>query len=528
MKNLLVLFFISFSFLTSVKSQSTINNLDFEDSTFNNWLITTGTVHVIGSPPAHPFVLLDTGVKDSLIYNRASHLINDSIKFDLDVPVIPVLCPFTNSHSVRLGNYRAGGQAERMITIINVTVADSLLDFYYAYVGFDPSHPLNEDPYFFFEILDSSGGSLTLIDSIFVKAGSPSLTATGFMMSWKYKNWSIKQFNLSAYAGQKIMIRLTNGDCGYGGHEGRSYFDFSMNKKVTANSIVLCDTDSVLFAGNYITTSGFYYDTTWVGGVVDSVSVLGVEVLNQDSILPSLSSINLNLCQGDTLNATCSVSDFGNDSTVYEWFVNGVSSRSYDSVFKKQMNVSGTFSIFCKMHNFSSICEKVEFSDTISVKVYSNPSVNLSILGADLKATATGGVKPYIYKWYIWNSILTSATDSIYTPIYNGDHFIVIVDSNGCPATDSVTGYRVGLEEMISINKLNFYPNPTKDIIYLQLNPTEKGILKIYDVNGKIVKQISVNKVNNRIDVKKLSKGIYYLSLELENGENIVGKVVLE
>lgn len=79
----------------------------------------------------------------------------------------------------------------------------------------------------------------------------------------------------------------------------------------------------------------------------------------------------------------------------------------------------------------------------------------------------------------------------------------------------------------------NFYPNPTKDQITLEINATNKGIanLTIYDLTGKKVGAKSYNLDNGMNQVKfnlpELSSGIYLCTI-LMDGAHIERKFVVE
>ena len=66
----------------------------------------------------------------------------------------------------------------------------------------------------------------------------------------------------------------------------------------------------------------------------------------------------------------------------------------------------------------------------------------------------------------------------------------------------------LGIDDIESYSVF-IYPNPTKNILYLEgnLNPVN---ISIYDLLGK--KVISTNNTN-RIDVKSLTKGVYFISI---------------
>ena len=82
----------------------------------------------------------------------------------------------------------------------------------------------------------------------------------------------------------------------------------------------------------------------------------------------------------------------------------------------------------------------------------------------------------------------------------------------------------IGLE-LNGPDKVNIYPNPATDNIYIS-NLLEKSIIKIYDIQGKLVLE---NKISNKkyINISMLAKGIYQVKFE-GNNLNETRKLIIE
>jgi hypothetical protein len=79
-------------------------------------------------------------------------------------------------------------------------------------------------------------------------------------------------------------------------------------------------------------------------------------------------------------------------------------------------------------------------------------------------------------------------------------------------------------------NSLNFYPNPSKGILNIEIknNPSKNNSMFIYDITGKIVKQLSFENSSTsleNINLKDLNPGVYFLKLKL--GEKILSKKII-
>jgi len=84
--------------------------------------------------------------------------------------------------------------------------------------------------------------------------------------------------------------------------------------------------------------------------------------------------------------------------------------------------------------------------------------------------------------------------------------------------------FPLGIEEDKARKDLNIYPNPTND--WFKFDALTDCTLKMYDVNGKLVLE---NKFysGEKIDAKKLEKGIYFVVAEKE-GEFVKTKLLME
>lgn len=79
--------------------------------------------------------------------------------------------------------------------------------------------------------------------------------------------------------------------------------------------------------------------------------------------------------------------------------------------------------------------------------------------------------------------------------------------------------------ELNGPDKVNIYPNPATDNIYIS-NLVEKSIIKIYDIQGKLVLE---NKISNKeyVNISMLAKGIYQVKFE-GNNLNETRKLIIE
>ncbi len=94
--------------------------------------------------------------------------------------------------------------------------------------------------------------------------------------------------------------------------------------------------------------------------------------------------------------------------------------------------------------------------------------------------------------------------------------------------TLAVYDTQVGIDEnktgLIDNEELNIYPNPAKENINVSYKLNGKGQIQIHNLKGQIVESISISsrKNNFNLNVSKLEKGTYFLSL-IEKSGNIIG-----
>ncbi|MDR0811419.1 MAG: fibronectin type III domain-containing protein, partial [Paludibacter sp.] len=127
--------------------------------------------------------------------------------------------------SVRLGNWKAGTQAEKLTYTFIVDSAQSIILLQYAIVLQDPNHDPSEQPHFDLRIYDQNNN---LIDP---DCGVAEFYAGQNDVNWKngvsgvlWKDWTTVGLNLSPYAGQTLTISLETKDCSLSAHYGYAYF----------------------------------------------------------------------------------------------------------------------------------------------------------------------------------------------------------------------------------------------------------------------------------------------------------------
>jgi len=71
---------------------------------------------------------------------------------------------------------------------------------------------------------------------------------------------------------------------------------------------------------------------------------------------------------------------------------------------------------------------------------------------------------------------------------------------------------------------LNVYPNPTEDLLHVELSGTEIVTLALYDLQGRII--LSPNSPNSPIDLRNVPAGVYVLRVTGADGREYHRKIV--
>ena len=72
-----------------------------------------------------------------------------------------------------------------------------------------------------------------------------------------------------------------------------------------------------------------------------------------------------------------------------------------------------------------------------------------------------------------------------------------------------------GEKEYLMNYSLRVYPNPTNDVINIDLlDPSKISHLSLLDINGKLVKRINSSETNLSLNMSSYPKGIYFINVQ--------------
>lgn len=143
-------------------------------------------------------------------------------------------------------------------------------------------------------------------------------------------------------------------------------------------------------------------------------------------------------------------------------------------------------------------------------------------LGGDV--VAEGGTAPYSYSWTPSEGLPDSKPanpDAIAGPS-DITYTVTVTDAAGCTATDDATLF-VNITSLAANGEVPFaiYPNPARAWLTIRSGESS-GTVTLFDSRGQLVLKEPLASVEHRIDIRSLSKGIYFLQITDEQEEYTV------
>ncbi len=156
------------------------------------------------------------------------------------------------------------------------------------------------------------------------------------------------------------------------------------------------------------------------------------------------------------------------------------------------------------------------YVDTFIVNVFDfpRPVINVNMLDLGI----AGSFNYDHYQWLLNGNPISGATERNYTVSGNGDYRVVVKNEAGCTDTSDI--YKVTNADEAAIPgvravapQINFYPNPTDDIIYIQ-SPIAVDV-SIFSIEGTLLTDVSDAK---EVSLKDFANGLYLMRIYDKDG----------
>lgn len=162
-------------------------------------------------------------------------------------------------------------------------------------------------------------------------------------------------------------------------------------------------------------------------------------------------------------------------------------------------------------------------SDTINVSIAPLPSVSgISYIRTgntyQFSASSVQHVTDYLWIFGDGNTSTLPSPTHYYGPGINAVLTVKLVVSNACGTDTAFRSVPTGVNELGTLeNKINVYPNPASDYVYISSASAGLQSVQVVNMMGEVVLSASLNKTTDtRIDTRNLSQGNYILRVTTE------------
>jgi hypothetical protein len=261
-----------------------------------------------------------------------------------------------------------------------------------------------------------------------------------------------------------------------------------------------------------VAASGNYTVKYTLNGCVSAVSnAIVVTVLPATPTI--IAGTATTFCNGGSVTLS------SNSASGNQWYKDGVAINGSTGA-TLNVTASGSYTVKVTLNG----CEST-VSNAIVITVNSiPPAPTITQNGNQLTSSAASG-----NQWYLNSVSVAGATSQNFTPITSGT-YTVQVTLNNCASAFS-TSFNVTVTGIPNINvfdnKIKILPNPVTDKLVISQSGSLLNLnIKLYDINGKLLKQVKSSLSIIEINMAKYSSGTYIIWIE-DTKEKIKGKKVI-
>jgi hypothetical protein len=179
------------------------------------------------------------------------------------------------------------------------------------------------------------------------------------------------------------------------------------------------------------------------------------------------------------------------------------------------LDVSGRIALkelLCSVNQLTSL-DVTNNTALIELVCFSNQLTSLDVSKNTALEYLDISLMPDLYKVCVWEM-----------PFPPANVYVNITDSpNVYFTTDCLTDIQGDYKENSTIN---IFPNPSDDIINIEIENIHNGIIEIYNVNGTLIFNKVLNSESEKIDISSFSSGLYFVKVKQDRNV-FVEKVVV-
>ena len=301
---------------------------------------------------------------------------------------------------------------------------------------------------------------------------------------------------------------------------------------VTAPIINLGADTTLCIGQNIVLNAGSGSSFTWQNGSTLSTytaTVTGTYYVNVANIQGCVGNDSIDVtfttCAGpvaalassDTLWCDKTCIDFFdlslNNPTSWTWYFQGASPSTSTDQNPTGIcyNNYGSFDVTLVACNALS-CDSLYLDDFVTEFQLPAPSV-VTFSNDTLYSTPA-----FSYQWYNTNNInLVLGTLNYFVPVVDGSYFVLTSDSNGCSVPSNTVGFYTGINNISHSQQFTLSPNPANNILQITTEQTGTYQCSIIDYTGRQVMNFQSPAQIQKVDISKLSKGIYSVLITTNN-----------
>jgi uncharacterized protein (DUF2141 family) len=352
----------------------------------------------------------------------------------------------------------------------------------------------------------SDGGSYSssVEDPTDMTAGTITLTVTDDNSCVATQSVSLSDPNGPSIALSSAAI--TDLDC-FGDTDGEAQIDVTLNGGATSATYLWDDSSNS-------TTE----DITGLGAGTYNVAIVDNNnctaafsvTITEPTELISVFSVSDITCNGD------------NDGMIDNTVTGGTPSYSFvwdDAATSTTEDISGlpagTFTVIVTDGNGCTATNSGVIAEPAALTANGTSVDEIQGNDGTIDLTVTGGTSGFTYAWTGPNGF-TGTTEDL-TGLEAGTYNVTVTDANGCTTTASVTvGSQVGVDE-ISFSNFSLYPNPNTGIFFITSKDKSSYLITITDAAGRMVMSDKITGETTGIDLSKMERGIYFVTMRNEN-----------